>query len=166
MRSCELSLGAVGVAERASPGGVPRAAVRGVWVQALSLPRLPVLWAGCRGLLPTCCGRGCAGVGAEHCPVGFHALWGAACRGVGGGPSPGGQPSTVVRGACFQVLSLHRPLLLWGGRPGFHDPCIPGAAAVGVGAQHRPYSVRRCGPSLRAVGVPGGQPRGGCFSPL
>ena len=49
---------------KASPGGGGACAVvRGVWVQALPPPRLPVLWAGCRGPLPTCCGCGCAGVG-------------------------------------------------------------------------------------------------------
>ena len=50
-----------GGGRRASPGGVPRAAVRGVWVEALSLPQLPALWAGCGGPLSTCCwrGRGC-----------------------------------------------------------------------------------------------------------
>ena len=45
--------------------------------------------AGCWGPLPTCCGRGCAGVGAQHCPFGLHALRGAACRGGGGTPSRG-----------------------------------------------------------------------------
>ena len=33
-----------------------------VWGRALSSPRLPALWAGCRGPLPTCCG--CRGVRA------------------------------------------------------------------------------------------------------
>ena len=53
---------------RASPGRVPFAVVRGVWGQALPLPRLPALWAGCRGPLRTCYGRGRAGVGALHRP--------------------------------------------------------------------------------------------------
>ena len=75
---------------RALPGGVPSAVVRGVGVQALLPPRLPALWAGCRVLLPTCCGRGCVGVWARHCPLGLHALWGAGCCGGDGGPSPGG----------------------------------------------------------------------------
>ena len=61
--SCKPSLRAVGVAGGRPLGGVPFAVVRGVWVQALSLPQLPALWAGCRGPLPTCCGRGCAGLG-------------------------------------------------------------------------------------------------------
>ena len=47
---------------KASLGGVPSAVVRGVGGQALSLPRLSALWAGCRGPLPTGCG--CGGVRA------------------------------------------------------------------------------------------------------
>ena len=38
---------------------------------------------------PTCCGRGCAGMGAEHCPLGSHALWGLRAAGVVGAV-PGG----------------------------------------------------------------------------
>ena len=44
--------------------------------QALPLPRLPAHCSGCRGPLPTCCVRGRVGVGALHCPLGLHALWG------------------------------------------------------------------------------------------
>ena len=58
---CELPLRAVGAA-RGRPGGAPPARVWGVRGQALSLPRLPALWAGCRGPLPTGCG--CGGVRA------------------------------------------------------------------------------------------------------
>ena len=47
---------------RASLGGVLSAIVRGVWGQAHPLPRLPALWAGCWGPLPTGCG--CGGVRA------------------------------------------------------------------------------------------------------
>ena len=40
---------------------------------------------------PTCCRRGCVGVGAQHCPLGLHALWGLrAARAVGGPPRGGG----------------------------------------------------------------------------
>ena len=56
----------------------------------MSLPRLPAHWAGCWGPPPTCCGRGCVGVGAQHCPLGLHALWGLRAAGVVGRPSPGG----------------------------------------------------------------------------
>ena len=47
---------------------------------------------GCRGLLATCCRRRCAGVGAQHCPLGVHALWGLRAAGVSGGCSWGGGP--------------------------------------------------------------------------
>ena len=75
---------------RVSPGGVPSTFVRGVWGQALSLRRLPAHWAGCLGPPPTCCGRGCVGVGAQHCPLGLHALWGLRAAGVVGGRPRGG----------------------------------------------------------------------------
>ena len=87
---------------------------------------------------------------------------GAACCGVGGGPSPGGGgwPATVVRGVWCQALSLPGPPFLWSGRPGFRNPCVSGAVGAGVGTQHRPHSVRPCGLALLALrlgeGVPGG----------
>ena len=87
------------------------------------------------------------------CPVG------AACHGVGGGPSPGGWPASAVRGVWCQALSLPRPSVLWSGRPGFRDPRVSGAVGAGVGAQHRPHSVRPCGPALLAVGAAEGRPR-------
>ena len=89
------------------------------------------------------------------CPVG------AVCHGGGGGLFPGGWPATVVRGVWCQELSLPRPPVLWSGQPGFRDPCILGAVGAGVGTQHRPHSVRPCGPALLAVGVAEGHPRGG-----
>ena len=127
----------------------------------LSLPRLPAHWAGCWGPPPTCCGRGCVGVGAQHRPLGLHALWGLRAAGVVGGRPRGGWPANVVRGAWCQALSLPRPPVLWSRQPGFRDPCVPGAVGAGVGTQHRPHSVRPCGPALLAVGVAGGRPRGG-----
>ena len=88
---------------------------------------------------------------------------GAACRGGGGGPSPGGWPATIVRGAWCQALSLPRPPVLWSGKLGFRGPRVPGAVGAGVGTQHRPHSVRPCRPALLAVGVAEGRPRGGCL---
>ena len=108
----------------------------------------------------------CAGVGAQYRPLGLHALWGLPAAGVVGGRPRGGWPATVVRGVWCQALSLPRPLVLRGGQAGFCDPCVPGAVGVGVGTQHRPHSVRPCGPALRAVGAAGGRPRGGCLSLL
>ena len=65
-----------------------------------------------------------------------------------------------MRGIWCQALSLPPPPVLWCGQPGFSDPCVPGAAGAGVGTQHRPHSVRPCGPALLAVewrkGIPGG----------
>ena len=45
VRPCGPALLAVGVAEGRPRGGVPFGVVRGVWGQALALPRLPALWA-------------------------------------------------------------------------------------------------------------------------
>ena len=110
--------------------------------------------------------------GGRPVPVLPYLAWpahhvGAACRGGGGGPSPGGQwPATVVRGVWCQALSLPRPLVLWGGQPGYRDPCVPGVVGVGVGTQHRFHSVRPCGPALLAVGVAEERPRGGCLPTL
>ena len=81
---------------RASPGELPFAVVRGVWGQALSLPQLPALCAGCRGPLPTCCGRRCGGVEALHQPRGPRALWGAARHRGGGGRLGSGAPSSLL----------------------------------------------------------------------
>ena len=76
---------------RASPGGVPSTVARGVWGQAIPLPRLPAHWAGCSGPLPTCCGRGRVGVGALHWPRGLQALWWLRAAGrVRGVRVPGG----------------------------------------------------------------------------
>ena len=96
------------------------------------------------------------------CPVG------AACcaGGVVGGRPRRAWPATVVRGVWCQALSLPRPPVLWGGQPGFRDPCVPGAVGAGVGTQHRPHGARPCGPALRAVGVVEGRPRGECHPPL
>ena len=152
--------------QRAVPGGVPSTVVKGVCGQALPLPELPAHWAGCWGLRPTCCGRGRVGVGAQHCPLGLHALWGLRAAGVVGGRPLGGWPATVVRGVWCQALSLPRSPVLWSGQPGFHDPCVPVAVGAGVGTQHRPHSVRPCGPALLAVGLAEGRPRGGCLPPL
>ena len=120
--------------------------------QALPLPRLPAHSAGRFGLPPTCCELGCVGMGAPHCPPGVHALWGLLAVGVVGGRPRGGWPATVLRGVWCQALSLPRPPVLWGGQPGFCDPCVPGAVSAGVGTQHRPGGAR-----LRAgVARPGG----------
>ena len=50
-------------------GGWPATAVRGVWCQALSLPRPPVFWSGQPGFRDPCVpGAVGAGMGTEHRP--------------------------------------------------------------------------------------------------
>ena len=111
---------------------------------------------------PVCpgCGR-CGRVDPAPAPQRAPLRAGVARCGGGGRASPGGVPSTVVGGAWCQALSLPRPLVLLSGQPGFRDPCVPGAVDAGVWTQHRPHSVRPCGPTLLAVGVAEGRPRGG-----
>ena len=114
----------------------------------------------CLGCGP--CGRGDPAPAPQRAPL----RAGVARCGGGGGASPGGVPSTIVRGAWCQALSLPRPPVLWSGQPGSDVPCVPGAVGAGVGTQHQPHSVRPCGPALLAVGVAEGRPGGGCFPPL
>ena len=118
---------------------------------------------GCWGPPTTCCGRGCVDVGAQHCPLGLHALWGLHAAGVAGGRPRGGRPATVVRGAWCQAVSLPRPPILWSGQPGFRVPCVPGAVGAGVGTQHRPHSVRPCGRRCSLWGWRKGVPGGAAF---
>ena len=87
-------------------------------------------------------------------------------RGWWGAVPGGGWPATVVRGVWCQSPSLPRPPVLWGGQPGYRDPCVPSAVGVGLGTQHRFHSVRPCGPALLAVGAAEERPRGGCLPPL
>ena len=126
-------LGVAGAAVGRPPGGVPSTVARGVWGQALPLPRLPVHWAGCWGPLSTCCGRGHAGVGALLCPLGLHALWGLRApgrvRGVrvpGGGLGGGGlrrSPGLCGRGGACRA----------GGRSAsFRPSAFPGQATMRV----------------------------------
>ena len=120
---------------RASPGEVPSAVVRGVWGQALPLPRLPALWAGCRGPLPTGCGCGgvrawgpvtnptartleswlCALWGRHEGARGGCLLPGCGASGVGRSPTPDYPPSGRASGA-------HYPLAMGAGGCGRGDP--------------------------------------------
>ena len=153
---------------RASPGGVPSTVVRGAWCQALSLPRPLVLRSVQPGFRdPRVPGAVDVGVWTQHRPHSVRPC-GPALLAVGAaeGRPRGGVPSTVVRGAWCQALSLPRLLVLRSAQPGFRDPCVPGAVDAGVWTQHQPHSVRPCGPALLAVGVAEGRPRGGCLPPL
>ena len=168
VRPCGPALLAVGVAEGRPRGGVPSTVVRGAWCQALSLPRPLVLRSVQPGFRDPCVpGAVGAGVWTQHRPHSVRPCGPALLAvGVVEGRPRGGVPSTVVRGAWCQALSLPRPPVLRSVRPGFRDPCVPGAVDAGVWTQHRPHSVRPCGLALLAVGVAEGRPRGGCLPPL
>ena len=163
VRPCGPALFAVGVAEGRPRGGVPSTVVRGAWCQALSLPRPPVLRSVQPGFRdPRVPGAVGAGVGTQHRPHSVRPCGPALLAvGVAEGRPRGGVPSTGVGGAWCQALSLPRPPVLWSGQPGFRDPCVPGAVDAGVWTQHRPHSVRPCGPALLSVEVAAGRPRGG-----
>ena len=166
VRPCGPALLAVGLAEGRPRGGrLPQLCEGRLRSGAVPPPTACLLG----GLLETAAHVLWAGV--CRCGGPTLSLWparpvGAACRGGGGGLSPGGWSATVARGAWCQALSLPRPLVLWSWQPGFRDPCVPGAVIAGVGTQHRSHSVRPCGPALLAVGVAEGRPPGGCLPPL
>ena len=136
------------------PGGAPLAWVWGVRGRALSHPRLPALWAGCRGPLPTGCGcGGGAGVGTRHQPhsarsfeVALRAVGAARGRLAGRASCLGvGRP---VSGALPPPTA--RPL---GGLPGPTTDRLWVLGGAGVGTCHKPHSARSCELALRAVGA-------------
>ena len=101
------------------------------------------------------------GVGAQHCPLGLHALWGLRAAGVVGGRPRGGWPATVVRGVWCQALSLPRPPVVWGGQAGFRDPCVPGAALRAWGCSTGPAACALAGRHCSLWGWRKGFPGGG-----
>ena len=122
-RSCELALRAVGAA-RGRLGGAPPAWVWGVRGRALSQPRLPALWAGCRGPLPTCCR--CGGVRAWEPVTEPHSarscvLWGRHEGARGGRLLPGcgasgvGRSPTSDRPPSGRAARAHYPLAVGAG---------------------------------------------------
>ena len=144
-----LALRAVGAA-CGCLGGAPPAWVWGVRGRALSHPRLPALWAGCRGPLPTCCGcGGGAGVETRHQTPQRALLRAGFARCGGGTRVPGGGASCLGvgrPGSGALPTPTARPL---GGLPGptTHWPWVWGGA--GVGTRHQPHSAL----ALRAVGA-------------
>ena len=76
----------------------------------------------------------------------------------------GGLPFNVVGGFWCQTLF---PSLLPVSGGAWRGPvaCVSGAQVVWAwGTKHQPHSVRSCEPALRAVGVAGGRPGGGCLA--
>ena len=117
---------------RRAPGRGPPAWVWGVRGRALSHPRLPAFWAGCRGPLPTGCG--CGGVrawGPVTNPTAralsswLCALW---WRQEG---ARGGAPPAWVWGVRGRALSHPRLPALWAGCRG---PLPTGCGCGGVRA--------------------------------
>ena len=102
------------------------------------------------------------GVGAQHCFPGLHALAGAACRGSGGGPSPG----RVACHCCEGRLGSGAPPPPTARPPGrlpgptTHWLWVRGGA--GVGTRHQPHSARSCVLWVRHEGARGGRLLPGC----
>ena len=135
------------------PGGAPLAWVWGVRGWALSHPRLPALWAGCQGALPTGCGSG--GVRAwgpvtsptARAPASWLcALWGRHEAARGGTPCLG-----VGRPGSGALPPPTAPPL--GGLPGPTTHWLWERGGAGVGTRHQPHSARSCELALRAVGA-------------
>ena len=157
-------LRAAGVVGGRARGRWPATVLRGVWCQALSLPRPPVLWGGQPGFRdPYVPGAVGAGVGTQHRPYGARPC-GPALRamGVAEGRPRGG---AVCRcegclGSGAPPPPAARPL---GGLPGRTTRWLWVRGGAGVGTHLQPHSARSCELALRAVGAargrPGGAPR-------
>ena len=115
---------------------------------------------------PRAVGAGVWVSGPNTGPLGLHALLGLRAAGLVGGRPQGGWPATVVRGVWCQALSLPRPPILWGGQPGFRDPCVLAAVCRGLGDTAPAPQRAPLRPALLAVGVAEGRPLGGCLPPL
>ena len=89
--------------------------------------------------------------------------WGCVPRGWWGACPRGGWPAPVVRGVWRQALSLPRPPVLWGGQPGFRDPCVLGAVGAGVGSSTGPTACALAGRRCSLWGWRKGVPGGGAF---
>ena len=148
------------------PGGAPLAWVWGVRGRALPQPRLPALWAGCRGPLPTGCWcGGCAGVGTRHQPHSARSFE-LALRAVGAARGrPGGGASCLGMGRPglgAPPPPTARPL---GGLPGPTTDWLWVRGGAGVGTRHQPHSARSFELALRAVGAARGRSGGGRLLP-
>ena len=149
---------------RASPGGVPSHCSEGRLSSGAppSPAARPLGWVS--GSATHVLWARCAGVGAQHCALGLHALWGLRAAGAVGSRPRGGWPFTVVRSVWCQALSPTWPPVPWGRQPGFREPVCPGCGWCGHGdpapaLQRRaplPAVVARCWGGGRASlgGVP------------
>ena len=167
VRPCGPVLLAVGVAEGRPRGSCPPPLQGASEVRRSPSPDCPPTGRAVGVRHPRAVGAGACVWGPNTVPLACMPCGGCVPWGWRGAvPGGGGWPATLLWGVWCQGLSLPRPPVLWGGQPGFRGPCVPGAVRAGVGTQHRPHSVRPCGPALLAVGVVEGRPRGGCLPPL
>ena len=161
-----------------APAAFPPSPLAGVACAPRAVPALGAGRGVSRGPCPSACpapvpcsvwharGGGRSGPGSSLPGLACTPCGGCVPRGWWGAVRGGGWLATLLRGVWCQALSLPRPPVLWGGQPGYRDPCVPGAVGAGVGTQHRFHSMRPCGPALLAVGVAEGRRRGGCLPPL
>ena len=156
-----------------APGGGGPAWVWGVRGRALSHPRLPALWAGCRGPLSTGCGFGgvrawgpvtnptaralaCCG-GGMSVAGGGRLLPGCGACGVGRSPTPNCRPSGRLAGA-------HYPLAVGAGGCGRGDPSpTPQRALLRAGFARCGGGIRVPGGGASCLGV--GRPASGALPP-
>ena len=141
---------------KGNPGAAPPAWMWGLRGRAPSQPRLPALWAGCRGPLPTGCG--CGGMRAWG-PVSNPTRRALACC-EGGMRVPGGGASCLGvgrPGSGALPAPTARPL---GGLPGLTTHWLWVRGGAGVGTRHEPHSARSCELALRGVGASRGRPGG------
>ena len=167
VRPCGPALFAVGVAEGRPRGGLPSTVVRGVWCQALSLPRPPVL----RSVQPGSAtrvsrARSMRAVDPAPAPQRAPLRADAARCGGGGRASPGGGAFHRCEGRLAsgavpppaarppeRAARVPRPVCPGCGRCGRVDPApAPQRAPLWAG-------VARCGAGGRAS-------PGGCLPPL
>ena len=143
-RSLELALRTVWIAQSRWGGG-PRASLRAVRGQALSLPQLPVLGASGRGQLPICCGRGGCGC-ADPSPNPQRTLFGAGFARCRGGARAHGRGRLLPPCGVSAVGHFHCP-----DRPSLGcaaDACysLAGSAVCGPSGSLSPRGARPCGP--------------------
>ena len=151
-----------------SPGGVACHRCEGRLVSgAVPPPAARPLERAARVLRPVCpgcgrCGRGDPAPAPQRVPL----QAGVARCGGGGRASPGGVPSTIVRGVWCQALFLPRPPVLWSRRPGFRDPVSRVRSVRAWGPSTGPTACALAGRRCSLWGWQKGVPGGGCLPPL
>ena len=134
---CSSGAGSWGFAARVS-------VVRGVCGQALPLPQLSALWAGCRGPSSTLAvGAGVQVSGPGAVPSACMICGGRAPRGWWG-PSRVGRPATGARGVWCQALSLPLSPALWAAVRVSHPDAV-GAGVRVLGPGTVPSARMPCG---------------------